>query len=113
MVSLYLVAAGTDREAQALADAAIRVGLAGPGPSSVPAGGYSAPSVCLAPHGAPGGSGMKACAVVGSRWTVASALKDLAAALRPDELILVSGVLDPRARSQSFQIAAEICARLL
>jgi hypothetical protein len=56
---------------------------------------------------------MKACAVMGSRWTVASALKDLAAALRPDELILVSGVLDPRARSQSFQIAAEICARLL
>lgn len=48
------------------------------------------------------------CAVVGSRESVATGLKDFIAAHRPDELMLTSQIFDHAKRLRSFEIVSQI-----
>jgi luciferase family oxidoreductase group 1 len=48
------------------------------------------------------------CAVVGSRETVATGLKDFIAAHQPDELILTAQIFDHAKRLRSFEIVSQI-----
>jgi luciferase family oxidoreductase group 1 len=113
MLALNVVGADTDAQARRLfttqQQAFVRLRRGTPGLVPPPVDDIEA---FWAPHEKATVEQALACAVVGSRDTLARGIAVFAQRHRPDELMLTANIFDHRARLDSFALAAEACKAL-